>query len=164
MRTVSPASTHTTHNYREIILFLLDLQNMTIKHPMDLSVFIKISIFPGAGVMQTFPLITQTHTPLDYLSPLDKSVPGWEEEEERGGRECNFKATVQCMAGRHFSRFYCLWDHLTTFSVQRLQSTSQILPDYNLRRYEVLLPRSVSHSRQSLDNRRDFQTAEPFSV
>lgn len=163
MQTVSPACTHTTHNCIEIILFLLDLQNMTIKHPLHLSMLITIYILPSAHVIQTFLVINQTRTPLDYLSRLDKLVPRLEEE-ERGGRKCNFKDTVLCMAGQHFCLFYCLWDHLTTFSVQRLQSTSQILPDYNLQRYEVLFPRSISHSWQSLYNHCDFQTAEPFSV
>lgn len=163
MRTASPACTHTTHNYIEITLFLLDLQNMTIKHPLDLSTLIKTCPLPGAGVIQTFLVIKRTRTPLDYPSGLDESVPQLEEE-ERGGRKCNFKDTVLCRAGQHFSLFYCLWDHLTTFSVQRLQSTSQILPDYNLQRYEVLFPRSISHSWRSLCNRCHFQTAEPFSV
>lgn len=135
MQTVSPACTHTTHNCIETTLFLLNLQNMTIKHPLDLSPLINICILPRAPVIQTFLVINQTRAALDYLSRPDKSVPRLE---ERGGRKCNFKDTALCMAGQHFSLFYCLWDHLTTFSVQRLQSTSQILPDYNLQRYEVL--------------------------
>ena len=75
MQTVSPACTHTTHNCIEIILFLLDLQNVTIKHPLDLSTLIKIYTLPSARVIQTFLVINQTRTPLDYLSRLDKSVP-----------------------------------------------------------------------------------------
>lgn len=136
---------------------------MTIKHPLDLSVLTETYIPPPARVIQAFLVIKQAHTPLDYLSRLDKSVPRLEEE-ERGGRKCNFEDTVLCIAGQQLSLFYCLWDHLTTFSVQRLQSTSQILPDYNLQRYEVLFPRSISHSWQSLYNRCDFQPAEPFGV
>lgn len=104
MQTVSPACTHTTHNCIEIILFLLDLQKMTIKHPLHLSMLITIYILPSAHVIQTFLVINQTRTPLDYLSRLDKLVPRLEEE-ERGGRKCNFKDTVLCMAGQHFCLF-----------------------------------------------------------
>lgn len=104
METASPACTHTTHNCIEIILFLLDLQNTTIKRPSDLSTLIKIYIVPRARAIQTFLVINQMCTPLDCLSSLDKSVPRLEEE-ERGGRKCNFKDTVLCMAGQHFSPF-----------------------------------------------------------
>lgn len=51
------------------------------------------------------PVINQAHTPLDCLSRLDKSVPRLEEEEERGGRKCNFEDTVLCMPRQHFSLF-----------------------------------------------------------
>lgn len=111
-----------------------------------------------------------THTPpLDGLSRLDKWLPRLEEEEvvERGGRKCNFKGRALAMAGQHCSLFfplYCLWDHLTAFSGRGLQSTSQILPDYNLKRYEELFPRSISPSWQALCNHGHFQAAELLRV
>lgn len=59
------------------------------------------------------------------------------EEEERGGRKCNFKDTVLCVAGQHFSLVYCLWDHLTA-SWARSLGALQALPDCNLQRYGAL--------------------------
>ena len=76
---------------------------MTIGH-RGIYLLIKIYVLPSAGVTPAFLVIRQRRTPLDSLSGLDKSVPRWEEE-ERGGRKRNFKNTVLCMAGQHFSLF-----------------------------------------------------------
>lgn len=105
MQTVSPACTHTTHNCIAIIFLLLDLQNMTIKHPLDLSMLIKIYILPSAHVIQTFLVINQTHTPLDYLSRPDKSVPCLR---RRRGEEGNLISRIQ----------FCVWlDSISPFFI-----------------------------------------------
>lgn len=65
------------------------------------------------------PAINQTHTPLHCLSRLDRSVPRLEEEEERGGRKCNFKDTVLCMPGQHFSPFFIAFGIILQHSLSK---------------------------------------------